>query len=473
MKRHETYKLVAERLEDRRVLAVVSFAANAVGDSAAQASSVFAADIDNDGDLDIVTASDNDNSIAWYPNQDGLGSFGSRNVISTEVLGSYSVTAADIDGDGDVDVISASLMDDKIAWYENLDGAGTFGTQNVVTDTADGAESVRAADLDGDGDLDLLVASEIDSLVSWYENLDGRGEFGPQHIISDQASDVEKAVAADLDGDGDLDVLSASFADNKIAWYENVDGSGTFGSPNIISAATNGATVVIAADLDGDQDLDIVTGSYTDGTIEWYSNDGQGGFAAPQSIGTNAIGVYSLDVADMDQDGDLDVISAAMNTNTITWYENGGTSDRFVLQYTVSSLLHRPMTVISADLDNDGDMDIVSASSRNGQVTWFENRVVGDANDDGRFDSSDLILVFQAGEYEDDTTGNSTYADGDWNGDREFDSGDLVLAFQAGTYAEAARTATVDQLFALTGDIAANVPSKLTKRTDNRWMKLC
>ncbi|MBK9461508.1 MAG: VCBS repeat-containing protein [Sphingobacteriales bacterium] len=72
-----------------------------------------------------------------------------------------SVYAADLDNDGDMDVLSASSGDDKIAWYEN-DGSGNFGTQQIITTDANGATSVYAADLDNDGDMDVLSASRYD-----------------------------------------------------------------------------------------------------------------------------------------------------------------------------------------------------------------------------------------------------------------------------------------------------------------------
>ena len=69
-----------------------------------------------------------------------------------------------------VPIPSASYGDDKIAWYENTDGMGTFGPQHVITNAA-GAASVFAADLDGDGDQDVLSASFGDQKIAWYENL--------------------------------------------------------------------------------------------------------------------------------------------------------------------------------------------------------------------------------------------------------------------------------------------------------------
>jgi hypothetical protein len=99
-------------------------------------------------------------------------------VITNSALEAYSVFSADLDGDGDMDVLSASFTDDKIAWYEN-DGAGTFGDQQNISTSADGAISVFSADLDGDGNMDVLSASAEDNKIAWYEN-DGAGNFGAQ-----------------------------------------------------------------------------------------------------------------------------------------------------------------------------------------------------------------------------------------------------------------------------------------------------
>ena len=91
-----------------------------------------------------------------------------ENIISTNADGAYSVYATDVDGDGDMDVLSASREDDKIAWYEN-DGNQVF-TEQVVTANADNALSVYATDVDGDGDMDVLSASSNDDKIAWYEN---------------------------------------------------------------------------------------------------------------------------------------------------------------------------------------------------------------------------------------------------------------------------------------------------------------
>ena len=88
-----------------------------------------------------------------------------EHAISTSADKARSVHAADVDGDGDMDVLSASDEDDKIAWYEN-DGSESF-TEHVISTSADGAFSIYAADVDGDGYMDVLSAIEYDDKIAW------------------------------------------------------------------------------------------------------------------------------------------------------------------------------------------------------------------------------------------------------------------------------------------------------------------
>ena len=92
-----------------------------------------------------------------------------------------------------------------------------------------------AVDLDGDDFLDIVASSSGNFTVAWYKNLDGLGNFGARQIIAGSASTVAKVYSVDLDGDLDYDVLTASNGPNKIAWFENLDGKGNFGSEQVIT----------------------------------------------------------------------------------------------------------------------------------------------------------------------------------------------------------------------------------------------
>ncbi len=350
--------------------------------------SVFAADMDGDGDMDMLSASFQDDKIAWYEN-DGSQNFTAHNVNTPDpdgagagqgnANGARSVFAADVDGDGDLDVLSASFYDDRIAWYEN-DGSQNFTAHNVNSPdldgvhwngsngNADGAWSVTAADVDGDGDMDVLSASDIDDRIAWYEN-DGSQNFTAHNVnIPDldgidwkppdgNADGARGVTAADVDGDGDMDILSASENDGKIAWYEN-DGGQNFRG-HTISTAAYGASHVATADLDGDGDLDVLSSSHQK-IVTWYENNGSQAFTE-HAISTTAGFSSVFVVADMDGDGDLDVLSASQ-----AWYENDGGQN-----FTPHMIPTGRPGVFAADMDGDGDLDVLGPSDQ--VMAWYEN----------------------------------------------------------------------------------------------------
>ena len=222
-----------------------NFTPHIISTAASSVSGVFAADVDGDGDMDVLSASQLDNMIAWYEN-DGNQNFTDR-TISTNANLAFAVFAADVDGDGDMDALSASRGDDKIAWYEN-DGNENF-TDHTISTNADGAAYVFATDVDGDGDVDVLSASFSDHEIMWYEN-DGSQNF-TEHTITSTALSATGVFAADVDGDGDLDVLSASRADDKIAWYAQ-NQAPIFTSPTAASVSENTQSVFLLTGDDGD-----------------------------------------------------------------------------------------------------------------------------------------------------------------------------------------------------------------------------
>ena len=123
-----------------------------------------------DGDMDIVSASHTDNTIAWYENNGAADPTWTAADIATSAAGAIYVFAADIDGDGDMDIVSASYLDNTIAWYKNNGAVDPTWTIYSIATTAAGARSVFVADMDGDGDMDILSANHDDDTIAWYEN---------------------------------------------------------------------------------------------------------------------------------------------------------------------------------------------------------------------------------------------------------------------------------------------------------------
>ena len=116
-----------------------------------------------------------------------------------------------------------------LSWYQNWSGQGDF-TLNQDIDMGPGGgalTSVSAGDLDGDGDLDVLAANAKTHEVAWYENTDGNGTYGPRQVITTDITVLGPSMhAVDLDADHDLDLLLADNHGNRIVWCENVDGAG-------------------------------------------------------------------------------------------------------------------------------------------------------------------------------------------------------------------------------------------------------
>ena len=129
--------------------------------------------MDNDGDLDIVSASSGDDTIAWYENDGATNPSWTATDIATTADGARDVYVSDLDNDGDLDIVSASTFDDTIAWYENDGAANPTWTATDISISADGASSVFIADMDSDGDLDIISASRFDDTIAWYENAGG------------------------------------------------------------------------------------------------------------------------------------------------------------------------------------------------------------------------------------------------------------------------------------------------------------
>lgn len=357
-----------------QILVEHSITNNAIG-----ATCAHAVDFNGDGDLDVLSASRDDNTLSWFENI-GDGIFGPEQIITTNAHGIYYAYAADIDGDGDMDALSASQYSDTIAWYENTDGLGTFGSEQIISVNADFVQSVYSEDLDDDGNMDVLSASGFDKKIAWYENVNGDGTNWVEHIISTDADGAWSVYTDDLDNDGDPDVLSASYWDDKIAWYENL-GAGHFGPEQLITAQSNTdeARFVRTGDLNNDGNVDVVSASRLDDKIAWYENLGGGDFGdinTNQNVLTSlADFTTSVSTVDFDDDGNLDVLFNSLEAHTISVMLGDGNGN-FGIERVLTTEAERNITVEAAYINDDGIFDVLSSNWLTHQIAWYEGIIL-------------------------------------------------------------------------------------------------
>lgn len=356
------------RTEDTMLPDVVRVTQQAMG-----ARCVVGADLDGDGRVDLVSASSNDNAVSWFRNLGvdsgtGLPRFSIKQQITWSSLGSRIVTVGDINQDGKIDVIGASYYDSTVRWFEN-DGTGSF-TAHVVSTAVNEGQGVTVADLDQDGDLDIITASSGDNMISVFKNLDHGIFCEIKQVVDDNVIGVRTVIAADLDGDRWLDLAAASKDDDTLSWYPN-DGTGQFPVKRIISAGaeSDGAYSLIAADIDQDGDNDLVVASNGNDHVSLWRNDGFGSFNKTLIFG-EADFVLSVTALDIDGDGDMDVASASFFDGVFRWYEN---VDGFGTKWKNHTIFYGLAAhyISHADTDGDGDLDLLGVDHSANSVMVF------------------------------------------------------------------------------------------------------
>jgi hypothetical protein len=344
-----------------------------VNDNFLQAFSVYAADMDGDGDNDVLGAASVDDDIAWWENLDGSGVSWTEHTVDGNFNDALSVFAMDVDGDGDMDVLGASGLENDITWWENLDGNGVNWNEHPVDGEFGGAHSVYAVDVDGDGDTDVLGAAGEDNDITWWENADGGGLTWIEHAVAAEFSGALSVFASDVDSDGDTDILGAGMWADDITWWENMDGTGLSWDEHTVAGEFDGANSVYATDVDGDGDVDVLGGARFESDVNWWENvDGDGLVWVEHSVDADFIGAYSIYATDVDGDGDTDVLGAAKDIDEIAWWENldgGGLMWRELL---LSDTFDGAASVYAADMDGDGDNDVLGAAAYASDITWWK-----------------------------------------------------------------------------------------------------
>ena len=335
-------------------------------------SSIFAADVNGDGLIDVLGSAAVSNQIFWLENKDITGTIWTPHPIDDNFDSASSVYAADLDNDGDIDVLGASGLDHDITWWENATGSGLGWIEHLVDVSFYGANSVYASDVDGDGDMDILGAAINVDQISWWENLDESGTNWAKHIITSSFDGAHSVCAADVDSDGDMDVIGAARLAHDIYWWENLNGSGTSWEAHPVNTQFAGASSIFAADINGDGDMDILGTAILDDDITWWENlNGSGTDWGKFKIDENYDGASAAYAADMDDDGDMDVLGAASGENDVSWWENLNGSGTSWTRHEIDANFDGASSVFPGDFNSDGIMDVLGSSSLSNYVSWW------------------------------------------------------------------------------------------------------
>lgn len=313
-------------------------------------------DLDDDGDPDLFFPENGnvDGDLSWYENIDGMLH---RHQLHMELAGIRAPKLADLDGDGDLDVVVALTDDiaieDEIIWFENRGEVGFVEWR--ISDSLNFPVDVEIADLDGDGTMDVLASARDDNDLLWFRR---DGNLWERFVIEGNANQPMGIAAGDVDSDGDTDVALTSFADSKVYWYDN-DGTGSF-TRRVVDADLSEPTEIEAADLDDDGDVDLVVISAdVENSVVAYFNDGDEEFA--REILQADIDATDVEVGDWNGSGAADIlVSLRENMQAdpdVTLLSNDGAGS-----FTASTLItdNRNVTALHiADLDDDGSVDLL------------------------------------------------------------------------------------------------------------------
>ena len=282
---------------------------------------------------------------------------------SDTLYGPGSARAVDLDADGDLELACANKFGDTLTVFFQ-EAPGIFDPEPLTlgdSTVTDIPESLDAADLDGDGDIDLVMSGS-DALNVFAVLAPGELDATPRVLGGPGTTDgVHFVHAADLDGDGDLDLATTSRANKEVRILFQ-DASGDFEADPLVlggSATFTFPRALVAGDLDGDGDADLVVADNLGNRLHPFLQESPGTFEALPPLGDIQVTQFprALAIVDIDEDGDADIVSGSQNGMTLFRQHRRGVFELTdVLPPAVDAGELTP-----ADMDGDGDLDLVGS----------------------------------------------------------------------------------------------------------------
>lgn len=324
-------------------------------------------------------------SPAWVSAQ-----FGSGKLVYYSGGSSYPeiIQAADLDKDGDIDVL---MRDTNLIFWLSNDGSGTFIKRSELPESSSGAiVGLQAFDFDHDGDTDVVAAYEgLNKVYLWRNS--GTGAFSSRELLASFNETIASLTVADTDKDGDHDIIVA-MEYSQSHWIRNEHPSNQWS--------------VMPLEIAGEySDYIEVTDMNDDGTLDYISiadNRPQSIRLNNEPVSENKIGhARFIKAVDLDRDGDLDIVAGVNNYNEgLLWLENKA---GMFTTHVISNSSNSYQSLTMFDFDNDGDEDIIAACNWGCNTHLFENLGAGNFN---------IITGISSGSIEDQAL---IYAD--FNGD--------------------------------------------------------
>ena len=365
---------------------------------------IQAIDMDNDNDLDVVVSATcwGSGDLAWWEN-DGDQNF-TEHTVSKDANW-WGHFARDMDGDGDIDILTNAgyneSSDYRITLWEN-NGNQMFSSLDIASDNYHGF-SLYPVDMDNDGDQDIVVNHRTDTL-SWFENI-GSLTF-TEHIIDPTFGTSGVIYASDLDGDNDVDILTQASSGQDLAWWEN-DGSQGF-TKHVITSGAGRFGDIDTTDLDGDGDQDMVAtiiGGAGGNRTSWFENDGAQNFTEHTIANTSH--PVSVCVHDMDGDCDKDVVGTDQYSNEVSWWENDG--NQMFTRHIIKSNYSGAHSGIVADMNGDNRPDVLATAYWGKAFGWWESLIPQtDTDCDGIHNEVDEDPLVSSKRFSDVTSGGGT-----------------------------------------------------------------
>ncbi len=336
-------------------------------------------DMDGDGDLDVLASSNDDRKIVWFENLDNQDNYSQAKIINSSSVNSeefftLSSIFSDLDGDGDLDVLS-TYNSENLIWFENEFGTGTFKIGKLIPIEEGRVNYIYAEDLDGDG-LDDLIVVQNSGYSKWYKNGNNASFFEFQQAFRGHSGAVllnTECQFGDLDNDGDLDILFSISNSTLLAWARN--DNGFFEEGNLVgNFGAFGRGHSIIADLDNDGDLDIAAIVYisfsNNKRVAWFENV-NGNFDLTHEIGTGFLTNFFL-AEDIDGDGNVDLIFDDFQSE-ISWFKNVDGLGSFQREVLCDIEYRNAIDPRFLDIDEDGDFDLIAGHPDGDFISWHEN----------------------------------------------------------------------------------------------------